>query len=216
MSRYELPPPVEEREEMLITEDGVRIEARIAPPSAGAVGRAVVCHPHPLMGGTMDNKVVVICARAAAASGYGTVRFNFRGVGKSEGQHDAGLGEREDVRAALRAADRLVDGGVRALIGFSFGSAVSASLANEGEAVDRLLLVGVPLGTFDVPTPPLPAEGLTLIVGDNDSFCPLSRARQFAASYRSPLVRLEVIEGADHFFHRRLDRLASAVTDALQ
>ncbi|MBW2730964.1 MAG: alpha/beta hydrolase [Deltaproteobacteria bacterium] len=216
MSDYELPPPVEERQETLLTGDGVRLDARIAPPAAGVVGRAVICHPHPLMGGTMENKVVVICARAAAACGYATVRFNFRGVGASSGHHGEGVNERDDVRAALGAADLLVEGGVRALVGFSFGSAVSAALVNEGEDVDRLVLVGVPLGTMDVPTPPLPAEGLTVIVGDQDSFCPVSRARSFVASYRSDLARLCVIPGADHFFHRRLDALAHAMREALE
>ena len=211
-----LPPMPDEREELIETLDGLLLDARVALPEAETRGRATICHPHPLHGGTMNNKVVTALVRAASAAGLATVRFDFRGVGESEGEHDDGDGERLDVRAALHHADRQVSSGLRLLAGFSFGSAMSAHVVSEGELVDLLVLVGPPLATFAVPKPALPRMGILVVVGDNDSFCPVPEAEAFVASYGDdPRVRLRVVEGADHFFHGQLDRLAAHVCDAL-
>ena len=211
-----LPPMPPERAELLETPDGLLLEARISGPPPSARGRATICHPHPLHGGTMDNKVVTTCARAAAAAGLATVRFNFRGVGESEGEHEEGQGERLDVRAALRHADRLVSSGLRVLVGFSFGAAMSAQVAAEGELVDLLVLVGLPLATMEIAHPPLPARGLLLLCGDNDSFCPVAAARAYVEAFDDARARLHVIAGAEHLFHGQLDELRRGVAAALE
>lgn len=211
-----LPPMPTERHELLETPDGLLLDARVAGPAPAARGRAVICHPHPLHGGTMDNKVVTTCARAAAAAQLATVRFNFRGVGESEGKHEEGQGERLDVRAALRHADRQVASGLRVLLGFSFGAAMSTQVVAEGELVDLLVLVGLPLATMTIARPPLPARGLLLLCGDRDSFCPLDAARSYIAAFDDPRARLQVITGAEHLFHGHLDELGRAVATTLQ
>jgi alpha/beta superfamily hydrolase len=155
-------------------------------PTAPA-GRAVVCHPHPLMGGTMENKVVTTCVRAAAACDLATLRFDFRGVGDSEGKYDDGRGEQLDVRAALRTADRLVPDGNRVLIGFSFGSVACCRLLSQKEPsdqVDQLIAVGLPLRTMAPPRPPLPAGGLMVVIGDRDTFVSVQAAREWVDGYR--------------------------------
>lgn len=211
-----LPPMPPERSELLETSDGLLLEARVAGPPSKARGRAVICHPHPLHGGTMDNKVVTTCARAAAAAELATVRFNFRGVGESEGEHEAGQGERLDVRAALRHADRQVSSGLRLLVGFSFGAAMAAQVVAEGELVDLLVLVGLPLATMEIARPPLPAQGLLLLCGDRDSFCPVETARDYVDAFHDTRARLQVISGAEHLFHGQLDELARGVAAALE
>jgi len=221
-----LPPAVDEVALVLTAEDGVRLEGRLHRP-ARARGAAVLCHPHPPQGGTMDNKVVVACTRALAAAGLCTLRFNFRGVGQSEGAHSGGAAEVADVRAALAAL--AVELGERegaaapVLLGYSFGSMMAAAAVTAGARVSQLLLVGPPLGlrprlpraTADAPSPPLPAGGLRVLLGDGDALCPLDEARRFVASYDDARARLTIIEGADHFFHGRLGPLARAVHGAV-
>jgi alpha/beta superfamily hydrolase len=210
-----LPPLPDEREELLETPDGLLLDSRVALPTGQAAGRAVICHPHPLHGGTMQNKVVTTATRAAAAAGLATVRFDFRGVGASEGEHEHGEGERLDVRAALRHADRQASSGLRLLAGFSFGSAMSASVVSEGELVDLLILVGPPLATFELPRPPLPHHGILAVVGDRDSFCPLDQLETYIGAYDDTRARMKVVPDADHFFHGQLDLLAGHVCHAI-
>ncbi len=210
-----LPPLPDEREELLETPDGLLLDARVALPAGETAGRAVICHPHPLHGGTMQNKVVTTVTRAASAMGLATVRFDFRGVGASEGEHEEGDGERLDVRAALRHADRQASHGLRLLAGFSFGSAMSANVVSEGERVDLLILIGPPLATLALPRPPLPHHGLLAIVGDRDSFCPLPALEHYLAAYTDPRARMRVVPNADHFFHGELAVLAEHVCQAI-
>ena len=210
-----LPPAIQEEPITVAVADGVRLEARLGAAEAGAIGRAVICHPHPLQGGTMDNKVVTTATRAAAEAGLMTLRFNFRGVGESTGSYAGGVGERADVEAALKACERLLPEGRSLLIGFSFGSAVAARAVAAGSRVDQLLMIGPPLATIGVPPPPLPAEGLNVIVGDHDAFCPLAAAEAFVASYADPLARLFVVAEANHFFHGKLRQLAACLSQAL-
>ncbi|MCC6748406.1 MAG: alpha/beta hydrolase [Deltaproteobacteria bacterium] len=208
-----LPPAAPESSIALHTRDGLVLEAlEHRPALERARGRVVVCHPHPLHAGTMHNKVVTTVVRAAAARDLATVRFNFRGVGGSQGTHDEGAAERLDVLAALARADELSDHrGMRVLAGYSFGSAVSCAVLAGGERVDRLLLVAPPLDVRAVPPPPLPAEGLLLVVADDDPFCSVTAAERFVASYGDARVRLQLVPGAGHFFHGLLQPLAEAV-----
>ncbi len=214
MSGYQIPPQVEEEAVRVETSDGLRLAARrfLVDP---AKGRIVVCHPDPLQGGTMDNKVVTTTTRVAAALQLSTLRFNFRGVEDSEGRYGGGKGEVLDARAALASLDQAATGAGRLLAGFSFGSLVAATAVASGEKVDHLLLIAPPLQIKSIDPPPLPPSGLTVILGTEDEFCAAEQAAAFVASYDNPGARLSLIEDCTHFFHGRLDQLAARVRDAL-
>lgn len=179
------------------------IECAVDLPEGGASrGIALVAHPHPLYGGTLDNKVAQTLARAFVELGYTAWRPNFRGVGASEGAHDEGRGEVDDLAAVLAHAkgDRPV------LAGFSFGAAVQARLAQRIEP-ERLVLVGLAVKHLDVPA--VPADTL-LIHGEEDSTVPLADVLAWARPQNLPVT---VVPGADHFFHRRLQVLRGIVAN---
>ncbi len=163
-------------------------------------GVALVAHPHPLFGGNLDNKVAQTLARAFAELGYSAWRPNFRGVGASEGAHDEGRGEVDDLEAVLRhaGAERPV------LAGFSFGAAVQTRLARR-IAPERMVLVGLAVNHLDVQ--PVPPDTI-LIHGEEDSTVPLTDVLAWARPQDLPVV---VVPGADHFFHRRLHVLRAIV-----
>jgi hypothetical protein len=172
-------------------------------------GVAVLCHPHPQHGGTLDNKVVQTLARAFVALGYRAVRFNFRGVGDSGGAWDAGRGEVDDVLAVVSA---LRDPALPlALGGFSFGGAMAAQAAArlpEGARAERLVLVGPAVQNF--PAPPVPAD--TLVVhGELDDVVPLSALLDWARPQSLPVT---VVPGAGHFFHGQISLLKTLITGA--
>ena len=177
-----------------------RIECAVDSPEGDARGVALVAHPHPLFGGTLDNKVVQTLARAFVELGYETWRPNFRGVGQTEGVHDEGRGELEDLQAVLNAikTDKFV------LAGFSFGASLAAKLA-EREKPEWMVLVGV--GITRIMAPPVP-PGTLLIHGENDDTVPLGAVLEWARPQELPVV---VVPGADHFFHRKLHILRALV-----
>jgi alpha/beta superfamily hydrolase len=177
------------------------IECAVDEPSGAPRGIALIAHPHPLFGGTLDNKVVQTLARAFVELGYAAWRPNFRGVGASEGAHDEGRGEVDDLDAVLAhlGADRPV------LAGFSFGAAVQAKLAAR-VAAERLVLVGVAVSRLDVPAVP---PGTLVIHGELDETVPLAAVLDWARPQELPVL---VVPGADHFFHRKLAALKIAVT----
>ena len=169
-------------------------------------GLAVVCHPHPLQGGTMDNKVVTTIARALTQRGWRVVRFNYRGVGGSAGAWDEGRGEVDDALAVI-AAHR-VAGEALVLGGFSFGGYIAASAAAklpEGEKAQRLVLVAP--STVKHTAPPVPDDTL-LVHGEADDVVPLSASMDWARPQSLPVV---VVPGAGHFFHGQLMLLKSLV-----
>jgi len=194
----------------LLEGDAGRIEVAFDWPASAGLGAAIVGHPHPLYGGTLDNKVAATLARAFASLGYVALRPNFRGVGRSEGVHDDGRGETDDflrvVNAALALPELDTPGRasppVLALAGFSFGSFVAAQaaqrLAQRGRPPRHLALVGTAAGKW--PMPEVPAETL-LIHGENDDTIPLADVLDWARPAGHPVI---VIPGADHFFHGRL------------
>lgn len=222
-----MPPALEEITISFATADGLQLEGRLYLPHSASQqtlsGRAVICHPHPLMGGTLDNKVVEIMTRALGEAGYATLRFNFRSVGESEGDYGGGHDEVADVVGALHHLDQIAGFGERVLAGFSFGSLLAAGAAKGGEAVDRLLLVGMPLNRWCT-YPPLPRRRLTMIVGDEDEFCTVEKAQAYIAHLSDLLpdgaqgerLQLSVIPQASHFFHGRLSQLAVAVKAGLE
>jgi alpha/beta superfamily hydrolase len=177
-----------------------RIECAVDSPSGAARGAALVAHPHPQFGGTLDNKVVQTLARAFVELGYEAWRPNFRGVGESEGSHDNGIGEVEDlffVYEKLKAASVV-------LAGFSFGAAMQVKLAARVKP-ERMVLVGVSAAKFELP--PVPA-GTIVIHGERDGTVPLAAVLDWARPQDLPVV---LVPGADHFFHRKLHMLRSIV-----
>jgi hypothetical protein len=174
-------------------------------------GLALVAHPHPLYGGSMDNKVTQTLARAFIALGYATVRCNFRGVGKSAGSYDEGRGETDDMAALLTHMRAQYPDLPLALCGFSFGTFVQSQLQKrleeQGTPAERLVLVGAAAGKWDMPT--VPANTI-LIHGEQDDTIPLSAVFDWARTQDLPVV---VIPGADHFFHRRLHHIKNLVVE---
>jgi uncharacterized protein len=186
----------------LIAGPAGKIECALDEPQGAARGIALIAHPHPLFGGTLDNKVVQTLARAFVELGYTALRPNFRGVGASEGRHDEGRGEVEDLRAVLEftKSEKPV------LAGFSFGAAVQAKLA-QSVPPERMVLVG--LAVNKVLAPPVPANTI-LIHGEKDETVPLASVLDWALTQD---LAVSVVPGADHFFHRRLNVLRAIVTN---
>jgi alpha/beta superfamily hydrolase len=189
-----------------------RIELAIDWPAAAPAGLAFIAHPHPLYGGTMDNKVVTTLVKASTMLGWLAVRLNFRGVGASEGQHDAGHGETEDFLHLVESlpglpgvAERLPANLPLAYAGFSFGSFVVAQAAQR-RAPRHLVLVGCAAGKWAMPAVP---AGTLVIHGELDETIPLADVFDWA---RPQQLSVTVMPGADHFFHRRLGELRRLVT----
>ena len=160
----------------------------------------MVAHPHPLFGGTLDNKVAQTLARSFVDLGYEAWRPNFRGVGQSEGTHDQGRGEVDDLLAVYER----ISSGRTVLAGFSFGAAMQAKLAQR-VAAERVVLVGVAVVNLEVP--PVPA-GTLVIHGELDTTVPLAAVLDWA---RPQGLEVAVVPGADHFFHRKLLELRDLV-----
>jgi alpha/beta superfamily hydrolase len=185
------------------------LECVVDSPADALRGVAVICHPHPQHGGTMDNKVVQTLARSFLQLGYRTVRFNFRGVGASQGAWDDGRGEVDDalaVVAELRRPDLPL-----VLAGFSFGGYVAAQAASvlpAGVAATRLVLVGPSTQVQQLPV--VPADTL-VIHGEEDDVVPLAATLAWARPQSLPVV---VVPGGGHFFHGQLSLLKSIVLRA--
>ena len=190
------------------------LEALVEVPE-GFDGRAiaVVCHPHPLFGGTMQNKVVHMTARALQESGLATVRFNFRGVGASAGTFDDGRGETDDALAICDYAHGRWPGAALTLAGFSFGSFVAFRVASLRPAV-RLYTIAPPVRRFDFDEHPVPTMPWTVIQGDRDELVEHDAVVAWADAAR-PRPTLVTIPGAEHFFHGRLNELMAAVKSGL-
>ena len=190
-----------------------KIEALLDPPAGGVASRgvAVIAHPHPLFGGTMDNKVVQTLARAFVQCGFTAVRFNFRGVGVSAGVHDEGRGEADDFLAVVAqvASDPATP---LALAGFSFGAFVTSHAAARlwgTRQIEKLVLIGTAASRFEVATLPVEARERTLVVhGEQDDTVPLSAVMDWARPQTLPVT---VIPGGSHFFHGQLPLLKSLV-----
>jgi alpha/beta superfamily hydrolase len=183
-----------------------RLEGLWKEPSDPRVGAAVFAHPHPLHGGSLHNKVVYRAAQALSGAGFGTLRFNFRGVGLSEGRYDAGRGETEDFRAAMSEAERL--GGLPIVAGgFSFGSAVALRAIAGDARVLAFVGVGLPLATESGAGLERPRVPALFVVGGRDAFCPPARLREFVAG----TGEIVEIPGADHFLEGRLEELTAAI-----
>jgi len=179
-------------------------------PAAPLAGIALIAHPHPLQGGTLDNKVVQTLAKTFFSLGYAAVRFNFRGVGGSAGTFDDGIGETDDALAVLaNAKAKFGDALPVVLAGFSFGSFVQTRVAKALEA-QRLVLIGPAVRRFAVEE--VPAD--TIVVhGEEDDVVPLADVLAWARPQQLPVV---VFPGCGHFFHGRLTQLQSVITGMWQ
>jgi uncharacterized protein len=193
--------------------DGPRLEARLGRPALGAPAAGLVlCHPHPQYGGDMENPVVVRAGAVARERGLLTLRFNFRGVGASEGSYDGGRGEVADARAAAAAARKhLAPSAPIGILGYSFGAWVASRLAATDAQIFSLCLIAPPLTTLDFE--PLRDLGprLLVAVGTRDPYCPLETLAPWLALV--PGAQTVLIDGADHFFSGKLCPLATAVGD---
>ena len=191
---------------------GLALEGALAMPPETLAG-VVVCHPHPLYGGDMDNPVVLATAAACLDAGLATMRFNFRGVGSSGGAWDEGRGEQDDVRAALALLrERLPPRGRLALAGYSFGAAMAAAVAGAGERLAGLALIAPPLAMRPwEPRAPSGLDGPWLVVaGSADTFCPAEALAALGGTL--PAATVTVIDGADHFFFTGMPRLRAALS----
>jgi alpha/beta superfamily hydrolase len=186
-----------------------KLQALRDVPEGQSRGVAVIAHPHPLFGGTMDNKVVQTLARAFVQAGWTAVRFNFRGVGSSEGAHDEGRGEVDDMLAVV--AHEAAQGPL-AIAGFSFGAYVASRVVETLWAtrdIRSIVLVGTATSRF--PTAPLPAEAherALVIHGEEDDTVPLGSVLGWARPQSLPVT---VVPGGGHFFHGQLPLLKSLV-----
>lgn len=186
--------------------------ARDLPGDQAPRGLALIAHPHPLFGGTMDNKVVTTIARAALSRGLAAVRFNFRGVGQSTGTFDEGNGETQDLLTVYAWARTWQPDGPFYLAGFSFGAFVAASAFTQLQAQDAqpaaLFLAGLATSRFSVPV----VDPSTVIVhGELDDVVPLQSVMDWARPQELPVV---VIPGASHFFDRKLSLIKRLAVDA--
>ena len=193
---------------------GVIEAVRDVPEDGPARGVAVIAHPHPLFGGTMDNKVVQTLARAFVQCGWTTVRFNFRGVGATEGAHDDGRGELQDL---LAVAQQAAPEGPLALAGFSFGAFVTSHAVEAlwvPRQMDKIVLVGTAASRFTVAPVPVDAHLRTLVLhGEQDDTVPLAAVLDWARPQTLPVT---VVPGGGHFFHGQLPLLKNLVVRHLE
>ncbi len=192
------------------------LEAILKEPRGTPIsGVALVLHPHPLGGGTMHNKVVFRAASALNDAGLITLRINFRGVGKSTGEHDKGRGELEDVRAGLQYLARTFPERPIALCGFSFGARVGLEVGTSDKRVRNLISIGTPVDKADFSFLETCRKSLLFVHGDQDEFGDLSRLRNLVdkIEQHNTNVELYIIKDAGHFFEGHLDELKQVITD---
>jgi len=192
---------------MLIPAGEAELEAVLwEPEGVEPRGAALLCHPHPLHGGTMNNRVVYRAAKGAVEAGLAALRFNFRGVGASTGSHDNGRSEQRDVKSLLDWMQERYPQLPLALVGFSFGAWVGLRAAHRDPRVKALVGLGLPLGSYDfgfLRDNDIPS---LFIVGTRDEFCPHEEMKLLEA--RLPATSaVRWIAGADHFFTRQIDQV---------
>ncbi len=191
-----------------------RLEALLNSGAADATHAALVCHPHPLFGGTMHNKVVFHAMKALNSFGFPVLRFNFRGTGLSHGEHDHGAGETDDVRTALDWLDREFRLPM-IFAGFSFGAAIGLRVACPDDRVNAVIGLGVPLNPVDERSYDFDflrscAKPKLFVSGSRDQFATRAKLEALVNSLPEP-KKLVVIESADHFFEGRLREMRDAI-----
>jgi len=190
-----------------------RLETVFEPGEGDRRPCAVICHPHPLHGGSMQNKVVTIVARALRELGWHTLRFNFRGVGESQGSFDDGVGELEDLHSVMAWAQSCQADSVNCLAGFSFGSYIAAQAA-QAPGIRQLISIAPPVERCGFAALERPACPWLVVQGDADDVVTPQAVFDWAATV-TPAVDLHRMAGAGHFFHRRLMDLRNLLHGAL-
>jgi uncharacterized protein len=185
------------------------LEAILEEGGDAGAAYALICHPHPVFGGTMDNKVVTTVARALNACGIPAVRFNFRGVGASAGRYDDGRGETEDAAAVAAFCARRFGTRAVVLAGFSFGAYVAMRLA-QTLPPSRLITIAPPVGRFEFASLVAPQCPWLIVQGDADDVVDPQAVRAWADTHR-PSPRLLMLGGVGHFFHGHLVELRDAI-----
>lgn len=200
-----------------------RLEALLNAGSPDATHAAIVCHPHPLFGGTLHNKVVFHAMKALNSFGFPVLRFNFRGTGLSEGEHAHGVGEVEDVRAALDWLEREFSLPI-IFAGFSFGAAVGLRAAYDDDRVRALIALGLPAvraadrmddSVYDFSFLRDCTKPKLLVSGSRDQFGPVGKLEALVSTFAEP-KKLVRIEAGDHFFEGRLKEMRVAIEDWLR
>jgi uncharacterized protein len=199
---------------LTIPSGSLELESHLREPEAEPQGAVILCHPHPVYGGTMDNRVVYRVGKAAARSGFAALRFNFRGVGKSTGQYDQGLGEKEDAVAAINWVEERYPGKPLAVVGYSFGAWVGLQAGCPDPRIRAIVGLGLPLDMYnfdfllDYPNPSL------YIVGTQDEFCSPINLENLIR--RLPFTsKVHRIQGADHFFSESVEDVERLVEQFL-
>jgi alpha/beta superfamily hydrolase len=192
-----------------------RLEAILKQPREAAKGVALVLHPHPLGGGTMHNKVVFRAASALNDAGLTTLRLNFRGVGQSTGEHDAGQGELDDVRAGLDYLVKEFPKETITLCGFSFGARVGLEVGVSDQRVVNLISIGTPVDKYDFSFLEANHKPILFVHGDQDEFGSLPALMTLVDKIKqhNTSVTLHVIKDSGHFFEGHLDELKRVITD---
>jgi hypothetical protein len=191
-------------EKKSIPSKGVQLEGLLSIQEAFPVkGGLIFCHPHPQYGGDMHNAVVATAVGAAFQEGFATLRFNFRGVGGSGGDHGEGIGEREDAQAAVNYLISILNTADPFLIlgGYSFGAMVSLPIAIEDDRIKGVVAVAPPLEMYDFGFMEGYRRNKLIVAGDQDLFCPAPALEKWYAGLQGP-KSLAIIKGADHFFFR--------------
>jgi alpha/beta superfamily hydrolase len=193
------------------------LEGILKPEEEGVIARyaALVCHPHPLYGGTMHNKVVFKAAQAFQILGMPALRFNFRGVGHSTGTYDEGRGEMDDVRFALEFLSRRYPGLPVILGGFSFGAYVALRVAAIDDRVQAMIGLGVPARMFEGEHLQGSHKPKLIIQGTKDELAPYALTAQWFEQVPAP-KSLVAVQGADHFFQGHLDEIQSIIISFVQ
>ena len=191
-----------------------RLEAILKEPREEARGLALVLHPHPLGGGTMHNKVVFRTASALNDAGLIALRINFRGVGRSTGEHEEGRGEVEDVRVALAYLIEQYPEKPVTLAGFSFGSRVGLEVGIADSRVRELISIGTPVDKYDFSFLKSCAKPILFVHGEMDEYGQVAHLQALVASLNTDArARIVIIKGADHFFNGHLDEMKRAITE---
>lgn len=203
--------PSTDEEKITFQSDMIKVEGLLSVHD-GKRG-AVITHPHPLYGGSMHNQVVEVLSTVYQEKGVSTLRFNFRGVGSSEGSYDQGNRERDDVRSALRYLYEMGKTDLD-LAGYSFGVWVNAKILDSESVVKSSIMVSPPVAFLEFPHFIQSPTIKLVVVGDRDEIAPVDHIRELIAPwYSAPQVL--VIEGADHFYSGRLDKLRSVLSRAI-
>jgi uncharacterized protein len=206
------------KEELITFASGeLTLEGMIAKPTSTVQRGTVICHPHPLYGGSMYNNVVEAALEAMWRLGWATLRFNFRGVGRSEGEHGGGSGEADDAAAAVRylAEELTLSPQQIVLAGYSFGAMAALNAASKLTDLGALMLIALPLRMSQVDGLKQLNIPVVLAAGDRDNHCPSAQLQALEQELGSR-AQLKIINGADHFFGGYEAELADALVGMLQ